>query len=723
MDRSTTFEVSATYNDGVRKALRASIDFLSIIAALVVVLNVTRAVQFGATFIATTAILTFACVLPSLFLRGDKRLSLRGGLVVTGFMVANLIGITDLGLGAAAFVAFPFHLALCAALFSRAVTYLYLAAMAFTVAAMGYLFSNGILVAPAVPLSVWNQSVANWTIMFVTLSVTLLLIASLVDNLSRLWKETDNDATKQFRQFETLVEYAPDAILMLDLEADQVLSVNRRAEELFGVSRDKLISGPRLHEYSPEFQPGGESSIEAGRKRLREALKGGHPTYEWVHTNASGQEIPCEVSLTRMPPFDRKIIRANVADISRRKSEQAQREELQSQLATSQRLEDIGHLTGGVAHDFNNLLAVILGNLEMLQEQIDDKAQKQRLQACIDASLRGSDLTRNMLSYARRAPLQPKLIDVNKLVRDTKNWVGRTIPSSIEIEVSLLAGLWQVEADQSATESALLNLLLNARDAMPDGGKLTIETANIRMDQEYIDDRQEKLEPGRYVMVAVSDTGSGISKENLSDIFTPFFTTKGSGGGSGLGLPMVMGFMRQSGGTTQVYSEEGVGSTFKLYFPAAKSKDTHTANMETRPRTVSESKRRILLVEDEPEVQSVLEAILSAAGYAVVTADTGDEALQTFENDTIFDAVLTDIVMPGTLQGTSLSKKLRAIRPDLPVVFMSGYASEATVHGNGLRPEDIRLMKPVLRNELLDALEQALNRHATTFNEGSDQSD
>lgn len=708
MERNNTFEVSATYSEGVRKALRSAIDFLSVIAALVVAINVARAIQFGATFVTTTSILVVFCVLPSILLRGNKHLSLRGGLVVSGYMVANFIGITDLGLGAAAFVAFPFHLALCAALFSRWVTYLYLGAMLCAVAVMGYLFTNGIMVAPNLPLSAWSASTANWTIMFITLAVTLLLITSLVYNLSRFWRETDSDAAKQTKQFETLVEYAPDAILMLDVAKDQVLSVNTRAEELFGVDRTRLIGGPKLHEYSPEFQPSGEASIEAGRKRIREALAGGHPTYEWTHLDVDSNEIHCEVSLTRMPPFDQKILRANVADISGRKAELMQRDELQSQLAAAQRLESIGHLTGGVAHDFNNLLAVILGNLELLEEQCDDEDRKKRLQACIDAALRGSDLTRNMLSYARRAPLQPKIIDINQLVRETNNWVGRTLPSRIEIEVSLLAGLWSVEADPSATESALVNLLLNARDAMPNGGKLTIETANIRIDHAYVDHRNEVLEVGRYVMIAVSDTGMGVPKDKLEDIFTPFFTTKASGKGSGLGLPMVMGFMRQSGGTTQVYSEEGVGSTFKLYFPVTAKQAQAEVNREINVTGDTKVNKRILLAEDEPEVQNVLKAILETSGYSVVTASSGDEAKQIFEADQSFDLLLTDIVMPGTLQGTTLSRELRQIDKSLPVVFMSGYASEATVHGNGLRPDDVRLMKPVMKKDLLNAIEGAL---------------
>jgi len=235
-------------------------------------------------------------------------------------------------------------------------------------------------------------------------------------------------------------------------------------------------------------------------------LAGEHPVFEWIHLDPDKHEIPCETSLSRMPPFERNLIRANVADITKRVADKKHEEELQAQLAASQRLETIGQLTGGVAHDFNNLLAVILGNLEFLQDEFIDEKKRKLLQPCIDATLRGADLTRSMLSYARKAPLQPRVLDLNKLVSETKNWAGRTLPSY------LMNGLWNVNADPSATESALLNLILNARDAMPENGTLTIETTNIRIEESYLD-HHEEIEPGQYVMVSVSDTGVGIKEE------------------------------------------------------------------------------------------------------------------------------------------------------------------------------------------------------------------
>ncbi len=383
---------------------------------------------------------------------------------------------------------------------------------------------------------------------------------------------------------------------------------------------------------------------------------------------------------------------------------------LQEQLFQSQKMDAIGNLTGGVAHDFNNLLAVTLGNLELLQDELTDDDQKELVQNSIASTLRGAELTRNMLSFARRAQLEPTTVDLNSLVRNMKNWIGRTLPSNIEVETTQFAGLWDVEVDASSAEAGLLNLILNARDAMPNGGKLTIETSNIHIDQNDTTFHDEDLAYGQYVCVDVSDTGEGISPENLKSIFDPFFTTKRVGAGSGLGLSMIQGFMTQSKGMVRVFSTLGGGTTFKLYFKASQTAMA-TAIDALAPihNTQAESRATILLVEDNIEVLAAIQSTLSKLGYGVIQATSGDAAFEIFPQRPEIDLLLTDIVMPGELQGTTLAKALRKLRPDLPVVFMSGYASEATVHGNDLRPEDTRLMKPVRREDLLRAINKGLS--------------
>lgn len=382
----------------------------------------------------------------------------------------------------------------------------------------------------------------------------------------------------------------------------------------------------------------------------------------------------------------------------------------QSALASrAQRMESIGQLTGGVAHDFNNLLAVIMGNLELLQDDIHDPEQRRMIDAGLQATRRGADLTRSMLAFARRARLDPEPLDLNEVIRHARNWMHRALPATVDMKIALSEELWQVRLDAASLESAILNLLLNARDAMEGQGKLTIETANLCIDDAYVDSRDQELLPGRYVMLAISDTGTGIPEPSLHKIFEPFYTTKGPGRGSGIGLSMVEGFVKQSGGTVQVYTELEQGTTFKLYFPAT-SASVAAGPAEPRPTrtTYAADGLRLLLAEDETAVREMLVATLRASGFHVTAAASGDEAMAIYTANPVFDIIITDIVMPGTLQGTDLARALRALRPDLPVIFMSGYAREATVHGNGLRPEDIRLMKPVPKDDLLRAVAQVL---------------
>jgi signal transduction histidine kinase/ActR/RegA family two-component response regulator len=412
-----------------------------------------------------------------------------------------------------------------------------------------------------------------------------------------------------------------------------------------------------------------------------------------------------------------RVVGTNI-DLTEIRATEARLDEAKSVAVQAQKFDTIGQLTGGVAHDFNNLLAVTMGNLELLKDEIEaptlDRAEAQALiDASIQATKRGAELTQNMLAYARKARLTPVLLDLNEVVRETEKWMRRTIESRIEIETVLQAGLWPTLADKSSLQSALVNLLVNARDAFEGSGsgQVTIETSNIRVDDEYAIDRNEDIRPGRYVMLAVSDNGCGIPPHVIDKIFDPFFSTKAVGKGSGLGLSMVQGFLKQSGGTVRVYSEIGSGSSFKLYFPAAAKTETSSLATGDDMRSGAgdlETGQRILLVEDRDEVILVLQKTLTGAGFDVVTAKSGDEGFQIFSAQRDFDLVITDIVMPGNLQGPAMAKKIRQIAPQMKFIFLSGYASEATVHGNGLHPADIRLMKPISRNALLKAVFSSL---------------
>ncbi|WP_050528205.1 ATP-binding protein [Pseudorhodobacter aquimaris] len=426
----------------------------------------------------------------------------------------------------------------------------------------------------------------------------------------------------------------------------------------------------------------------------------------WTHEQANGRIIIA----TEIPTSGNGVI-SLFEDVSQKWAQQ-------KQLHQAQKMEAIGQLTGGVAHDFNNLLAVIMGNLELLQVEIDTqlpgvntKETDLLIEAALASVKHGSELTSNMLAYARKARLQPVMLDINKAISETERWMRRTIASNIQIETVFQGGVWPILVDQSSLQSALINLILNARDAMEGGGRLTIETANLRIDESYLDTRSETIPPGRYVMVAISDTGPGISPELIGQIFDPFFSTKEVGKGTGLGLSMVEGFVKQSGGMIRVYSEPGSGTSFKMFFSARAQPTTpaeKTPTSQTRLKTAPDSRDHILIAEDQPEVMDVLKKNLASAGYNVTTAANGDTAFEVFQSDPGIDLVLTDIVMPGRLQGPALAKACRELRPEIPFIFLSGYASEATVHGNGLRPEDVRLMKPVSRVALLQAVENCL---------------
>jgi signal transduction histidine kinase/CheY-like chemotaxis protein len=519
---------------------------------------------------------------------------------------------------------------------------------------------------------------------------------------------------KQYRESQgrlaMIAEELPGIVLEIDLTNDKarkLLYISPKCQEIWGVTDQEFYENPELltRMHDPD-------DVETFMGLIKRCRTTGEPF-------AHRYKIKARDGATRWLDFHgsfsfeedgRTLLRAVQLEATDQVQVQEQMQQQREIARRAQKFESIGQLTGGVAHDFNNLLAVILGNLELLREGEEPEKQAMLIDAAIAATLRGADLTKNMLAFARQAPLTPVKLNLNDVVREAKNWMGRALPESVTVETSLLAGLWAIDADRASLESALLNLTLNARDAMQGKGKLTIETANVRIDEDYIDTRREELTPGRYVMLAVSDTGGGIEESILASIFEPFFTTKPPGVGSGLGLSMTMGFMRQSGGTVQVYSEVGTGTTFKLYFPAAAAQSEPRARPQPEVSGEEATGRRLLLAEDEEGVRDTLVTILERAGYQVTATGSGDEAFATFEADPTFDLLLTDIVMPGKLQGTTLARELRQRWPHLPVIFMSGYASEATVHGNGLRPEDIRLMKPVQRADLLASLVKAASQ-------------
>ena len=386
---------------------------------------------------------------------------------------------------------------------------------------------------------------------------------------------------------------------------------------------------------------------------------------------------------------------------------EAERRELAEQaLRQSQKMEAVGQLTGGVAHDFNNLLTVIIGNLGIAKRGVVESRAERALNNALVGAERAAQLTQRLLAFSRRQPLNPRVLDVNKLIVSISDLLVRTLGENIELESIGAAGLWKVEADASELESTLLNLALNARDAMPEGGKLTIETSNAYLDEGYCQ-QHAGVAPGQYILIAVTDNGGGMSAETIDRAFEPFFTTKEAGKGTGLGLSQVYGFMKQSEGHVKIYSESGEGTTIKLYLPrrdgneAAHSADEPVGSERGRAET-------ILIVEDDDGVRQYASEILRDLNYQIIEAKDSATALRLLDADKKFDLLLTDVVLPGK-NGRELATEVERRRPGTKVIFMTGYSRNAIVHHGRLDPGTALIQKPLIERVLAQKIRQILD--------------
>jgi signal transduction histidine kinase/ActR/RegA family two-component response regulator len=382
-----------------------------------------------------------------------------------------------------------------------------------------------------------------------------------------------------------------------------------------------------------------------------------------------------------------------------------ERERAEAALRQAQRIEAVGQLTGGVAHDFNNLLTVLLGNIDLLQQSTAlDSATSERLERMRAAAERGATLTDQLLAFSRRQPLLPRPVALNEVVEGMLGLLQSAIGGTIRIQTQLNDELWAAMVDPTQIELVILNLAINARDAMPKGGTLTLETANIRLPRPT---RDETPPEGDYVMVRVGDNGAGMTDEVKAKAFEPFFTTKGPGEGSGLGLSQVFGLARQSGGGVELESELGVGTSVRVLLPRATGEPDHSlAQLPGIPAQDVHS--TVLLVDDDEAVRSTTGMILEAMGYSVVEADSGREALKCLDDDPMIDILLTDVAMPG-MNGPELARQVRQLRPVLPIVFFSGYADPDAVAGDAIRQRMVR--KPFRAAELAAQIEAALAEH------------
>ncbi|MEA2778351.1 MAG: hypothetical protein QOF90_3757, partial [Acetobacteraceae bacterium] len=444
-------------------------------------------------------------------------------------------------------------------------------------------------------------------------------------------------------------------------------------------------------------------SARAGEEARLEGLDAGADDY--LVKPFSARELLARVrsnlELARLRREARDALRsANETLEQRVAAEMARRLQAEETLRQSQKMEAIGHLTGGVAHDFNNLLTVIGGGVETLQRMLatvplgaDDARAKRALGMIAQGADRAATLTHRLLAFARQQTLDPRPMDANKLVAGMSELLRRTLGEAVSLETVLAGGLWRTEADANQLENALLNLAVNARDAMPDGGKLTIETANTHLDDAYAADHDDVV-AGQYVMIAVSDTGSGMDGDTLGRVFEPFFTTKDIGHGTGLGLSQVYGFIKQSRGHVKLYSELGQGTAVKLYLPRLFGNRPDPGPIADANPIASGHGETILVVEDEPSVRDHSISILRELGYRVLAAADGHAALRMLARMSEIQVLFTDIGLPGGMNGRQLAEAARVKRPGLKVLYTTGYGRNATTHGGVLEPGTELLPKP-----------------------------
>lgn len=487
-----------------------------------------------------------------------------------------------------------------------------------------------------------------------------------------------------------ILQSLPIPTTTVDLDG-RVLIWNRAAEEMFG--------------YSPEEVMGKTNPLDirdgdpvAAALEQRRPLKG----LETQRRHRDGNLI--DVRVTSGPLLDETdAVQGHVISIE----DMRERRKIEGQLRQAQKMEAIGNLTGGIAHDFNNLLTIVIGNVDLAAYQAGGDAQlKELLEGALTAALRGADLTKQLLAFGRRQPLKPEVVDVNRLVGGMVKLLARTLGENVRIELVAEPEIWPVIVDPAQLDSAIVNLAVNARDAMPGGGRLTIETKNFTADT-GIAASEGTLKRGDYVAISVTDTGHGIPPDILSRIFEPFFTTKEVNKGTGLGLAMVYGFVKQSGGDVSVYSEPGVGTCFRLYLPRAQTQVAAERPARPAKRPVDRQDKVILLVEDNPGVRLVAERNLRKLGYQVVSVENGEQALAALAGGARADLVFSDVVMPGRVNGVQLAERLAAERPNLPVLLTSGFPESALDRSNAdLRAKVIN--KPYRVDELADALDELL---------------
>ncbi|MFT8243298.1 PAS domain S-box protein [Roseomonas sp. BN140053] len=494
------------------------------------------------------------------------------------------------------------------------------------------------------------------------------------------------------RRFRLLVEGVTDyAIYMLDPQG-HVTNWNAGAERIKGYLQAEIVGEHFSRFYTPEEH---EAGVPA--RALETARREGRYEAEGWRRRKDGSRFWASVVIDAIYDAGELIGFAKITrDLSERREAQLQLEQSREQLFQAQKMEAVGHLTGGLAHDFNNLLTGITGSLDLLKARVAQGRigdLDRYITAAQGAASRAAALTHRLLAFARRQTLDPKPTDPNRLVADMVELIQRTVGPEIQVETVLATGVWPTLCDPNQLENAILNLSINARDAMPDGGRLSIETSNTWLDDRAA--RARDMPPGQYVAVSVSDTGSGMPPEVVARAFDPFFTTKPIGQGTGLGLSMIYGFAKQSGGQVRIHSAPGMGTTVRILLPrhrGAAEAEEAPAELAAAPR--AEQGETVLVVDDEPTVRMLVTEVLEELGYAAIEAADGAGGLRVLQSDVRLDLLITDVGLPGGMNGRQMADAARQTRPGLRVLFITGYAENAVVGSGRMEPGMHVLTKP-----------------------------
>ena len=524
-------------------------------------------------------------------------------------------------------------------------------------------------------------------------------------------QQAHDDLVESERRYRRLIEAVVDyAIFQLD-SSGHVATWNPGAQRIKGYRPEEIIGRHFSTFYTPE-------DLDKGvpKAALAEAAEKGRFEAEGWRMRKDGMRFWASVVIDRISDESGAIVGfAKVTrDLTERKQAQDELQRVQEQLVASQKLEAIGQLSGGIAHDFNNLLMIVLGNLENAERSSRNIGGPNLHRALANAkrgAQRAAALTSRLLAFSRRQALDPKPINLNSFLNGLQEFLQRTLGERIEVQTVGGAGLWQIEADVNHLESTIVNLAINARDAMPNGGKLTIEATNVSADEDYSRTNPE-LTVGQYVVLCVSDTGSGMSPEVRDHAFEPFFTTKEPGQGTGLGLSQVYGFVKQSGGHVKIYSEVGEGTSIRMYFPRYAGNGPQPALSDDDERILEgASVETILVVEDDPDLRGYVSEVLRDLNYRVLSAGSAQAALTILLQDNQpVDLLLTDVVMPG-INGRELGRRSQEIRPDLRILYMTGYSRNAVVH-HGRLDEGVDLLeKPITQARLALKVREILDRN------------